>query len=68
MKNKICKITIRPELLEGVAGKEVVTFSGGCNFYIKNSLKSEIFNEKLKFINKNIFLYCNLEFKLGNFN
>ena len=28
---------------------------GGCNFYIKNKLKSEIFDEKKKFINKNVF-------------
>ena len=28
---------------------------GDCSFFIKNKLKSEIFNDK-KFINKNIFL------------
>ena len=27
----------------------------GCSFYIKNKLKSEIFNNKKKFINKNFF-------------
>ena len=37
----------RPQLLEGVAGKEGVTFfMAGCNFHIKNKLKSEIFNDK----------------------
>ena len=30
-------------------------FSGGCSFYIKNKLKSEIFNGK-KFIKKYVFL------------
>ena len=30
-------------------------FQGGCPFYIKNKLKSEIFNNKKKFINKNVF-------------
>ena len=37
--------------LEGLAGKEEVT-------YIKNNLKSEIFNNK-KFVNKNVFLCHN---------
>ena len=31
-------------------------FQGGCSFYIKNKLKSEIFNDKKKFVNKNVFL------------
>ena len=36
-----------PQLLEGVAGKEGGDFfQGGCNFHIKNKLKSEIFNDK----------------------
>ena len=36
-----------PWLLEGVAGKEGGDFfQVGCNFHIKNKLKSEIFNEK----------------------
>ena len=36
-----------PQLLEGVAGKEGGDFfQGGCNFHIKNKLKSEIFNNK----------------------
>ena len=30
-------------------------FQRGCNLYISNKLKSEIFNEKEKFISKNIF-------------
>ena len=31
----------------GLPGKREATFSpGGCSFYIKNELKSEIFNEK----------------------
>ena len=43
-------------------------FQGGCSFYIKNKLIeiSEIFNEK--YLNKNVFLCHNQEFKLGNFN
>ena len=50
-----------PQLLEGIAGIEGVTFSGGggCKFYIKNKLKSEIFNDKKKFTSKNIFLCHN---------
>ena len=41
----------------GVAGTERVTFSkGGCSFYIKNKLKSEILNDKKKFVHKNVFL------------
>ena len=37
----------RPQLLEGVAGKEGVTFFRRvCNFYVKKKLKSEIFNDK----------------------
>ena len=38
-----------PLFLEGeeVAGKEGVTFfRGDCNFYIKNKLKSELFNNE----------------------
>ena len=35
------------QLLEGAVGKEVGDFfHGGCSFYIKNNLKSEIFNDK----------------------
>ena len=42
----------------GVAGKEGSDFfQGGCNFHIKNKLKSEIFNDK--FISNNIFLCYN---------
>ena len=35
-------------LLRGVAGKEGMTFfkEGGCNFYMKNKLRFEIFNDK----------------------
>ena len=41
----------------GLLGKTGVTFfRGGCNFHRKNKLKSEIFNNKKKFISKNIFL------------
>ena len=49
------------QLLEGVDGKKGVTSfrGGGCNFHIKNKLKSEIFNDKKKFISKNIFLCHN---------
>ena len=40
-------VLTRPQLLKGVAGKEGVTFFRvGCNFHIKNKLKSEIFNGK----------------------
>ena len=43
-----------------VACKEGVDFfRGSCSLYIKNKLKSEIFNGKKKFINKNIFLCHN---------
>ena len=35
-----------PQLLEGVAGKEGVTFFRGLQFSHKNKLKSEIFNDK----------------------
>ena len=35
------------QLLEGNSGKERDSFfKGGCNFHIKNKLKSEIFNDK----------------------
>ena len=36
----------RVSIFRGIAGKEGVTFSGGCSFYIKNKRKSEIFNNK----------------------
>ena len=36
---------------------------GGCNFYIRNKLKSEIFNDKKKFINKNV---CSVTTKNSN--
>ena len=36
----------RPKLFEGVARKEATFFRGGCNFDIKNKLKSGIFNDK----------------------
>ena len=43
----------------GVAGKKGVTFfRGGVQFFNKNKLKSEKFNDK-KFISKNIFLCHN---------
>ena len=47
-----------PQIWEAVAGKEGLTFfrggtrGGGVQFYEKNKLKPEIFNDK-KFINKN---------------
>ena len=31
-------------------------FQVGCIFYVKIKLKSEIFNNKKKFVNKNVFL------------
>ena len=36
------------QFLQGVAGKKWGDFfqGGGCSFYIKNELKSEIFNDK----------------------
>ena len=38
-----------PQFWEGVAGKEVGDLlQGSWNFYIKNKLKSEIFNDKKK--------------------
>ena len=39
-----------------IAGGDL--FSGSCGFYIKNKLKTEIFNGK-KVINKNVFLFHN---------
>ena len=36
---------------EGLLGKKIDLFQGVCNFYIKNKLKSEIINDKKKFIN-----------------
>ena len=48
---------IGPQLSEGVGGKEGSNFfQGGCNFYARAKLKSEIFNGNKKFINKNFFL------------
>ena len=41
---------------KGVAGKEGVTFFRGVAIFTKKKLKSEIFNDKKKIINKNIFL------------
>ena len=40
---------------------------GGGRFQVllKNKLKSEIFNDKKSKINKNVFLYHNLEFNRG---
>ena len=38
------------QFLEGVAVKEGVTFFRGCTFYIKNKLKSEMFNDKKSFL------------------
>ena len=37
----------RPQLLEGVNGKEgSAFFQEGCTFHLKNKLKSEIFNNQ----------------------
>ena len=53
------------QLLEGVAGNEGrgggggYFFQGGCNFHIKDKLKSEIFNDKKRFISKTIFVCHN---------
>ena len=39
------------QFLEGVAGKEGLTFfKGGCSFSINNQLKSDIFNDKKAYI------------------
>ena len=43
-----------PQLLEG-SGWERVGVHGGCSFHIKNKLESEIFNDKKRFISKNVF-------------
>ena len=43
----------------GCSKKGEWVFSGGCSFHIKNKLKSEIFNDKKNFINKNVFLCHN---------
>ena len=45
-----------PQFLEGVAGKDGVTFFRvGCRFYIKNKLKSEIVNNKKAYKQKFFF-------------
>ena len=50
-------------------GKIRVTFlRGELQFFIKEELKSKIFKDKKKLINKNVFLCHNSEFKLVNFN
>ena len=55
----------------GLVGKRGVPFlregGGSCNFYKKKKLKSETSNDRKKFINKNVFLCHNEEFKQGNF-
>ena len=51
----------------GLVGKRGVPFlregGGSCNFYKKKKLKSETSNDRKKFINKNVFLCHNKEFK-----
>ena len=60
-----------PQLLEGTARKDRVNFfrEVGGNFYMKNKIKSEVFDNK-KGRSKNIFLCHNqeLKLKLENFN
>ena len=60
-----------PQLFEGTARKDRVNFfrEVGGNFYMKNKIKSEVFDNK-KGQSKNIFLYHNqeLKVKLENFN
>ena len=53
----------------GVAGKEVgeVFQVEGCNFHIKNKLKSEIFNDKKVYKQKKFCLKKIQTFKLGSF-
>ena len=52
---------------QGSSGWEKVTFfSRSCSIFIKNKLKSEIFNGK-KLYKQNVFLCHKWEFKLGNF-
>ena len=49
-----------PQLFEGGCWERGGDFfQGGCNFYIKYELKSEMFNDKKNFISKNIFLCHN---------
>ena len=44
---------IGSQFLEGVAGKEGLTFvKGGCSFSINNQLKSDIFNDKKAYVKK----------------
>ena len=41
------------QFLEGVAGKEGLTFfKSGCSFSINNQLKSDIFNDKRAYVQK----------------
>ena len=49
----------RTSTLRGALLERVTFFRRGCNFYKKDKLKSEIFNDKKKFISKNIFLCRN---------
>ena len=54
-----------PEFLdEGCWESGGLIFSGGCKFYIKNKLKSEIFNDKKVY--KQVFSCHNQEIKLAN--
>ena len=45
--------------LQTVPNGKVGFFQWGCSFYIKNKVKSEIFNYKKKFIKKKVFLCHN---------
>ena len=55
---KVDKQSISCQTIKKQKRGKGVTFFRGCSFYIKNKLKSEIFNGK-KFINKNVFLCHN---------
>ena len=47
------------KVLEGFAGKKRGDlFLGGCPFYIKNKLKSEVFSDKKSLNKQKFFLLC----------
>ena len=66
---------VHPPIFQKGGLDRMSVFRGGCwewgggggrfQVLLKNKLKSEIFNDKKSKINKNVFLYHNLEFNRG---
>ena len=50
----------------GLLGKRGWPFSGGCNLYIKNKLRSEIFNDKKVYKQKCLFSVLNWQILTKN--